>query len=90
MYSKGNIGCNSIRKEINESVNRKSIEKNLWKPKPVLQKDKVRRQIFSHTRNKRETAQVTNIRNEKNSAAYFMDIKIIKANYEKIDNVYEI
>lgn len=27
MYSKGSIGCNSIRKEINESINRKSIEK---------------------------------------------------------------
>lgn len=84
MYSKGDIGHNSIRKEANESINRKSMEKNLCKAKLVFQKDKVRRQIFSHTRNKRETTQVTNIRNEKNNAAYFMDIKIIKTNYEKL------
>lgn len=71
MYSKGNIGHNIIRKEINESINRKSIEKNLWKPKLVLQKDKVRRQIFSHTRNERETTQVTNIRNEKKQCCIF-------------------
>lgn len=31
--------------------------------------------MFSHTRNKRETTQVTNIRNEKNSAAYSWILK---------------
>lgn len=48
MYFKGGIGHNSIRKEINESINRKSIEKNLCKAKLILQKDKVRRQIQYH------------------------------------------
>lgn len=33
MYSKGNIGHNIIRKEINESINRKSIEKKSMKTK---------------------------------------------------------